>query len=221
MTDLIEDQYYKVFEKYPQLETVNTLIHHLRIPLINNVFLDLDFKKYPKRPKAKLIKPNGEEFDNLKTMITSLKTWKKKEAPDILELIHEIVLVVERMEKTEVMIKKELLEGILALARDKHPNEIVGLLRIENGVTTEFVLPPGAISNSSNAVFFPSRIPLDSSLVGTVHSHPSGNPYPSSTDLERVFRSRFFNFIVAYPYNFQTVRCFDQLGNELQYKLVS
>ncbi|MFX1238389.1 MAG: Mov34/MPN/PAD-1 family protein, partial [Promethearchaeota archaeon] len=73
----------------------------------------------------------------------------------------------------------------------------------------------------SSGVFFPSRIPFDLTLKGTVHSHPSGNPYPSFKDLEGIFKKMQFHFIVGYPYNLKNTKCFDRIGNELTFKVIN
>jgi proteasome lid subunit RPN8/RPN11 len=41
-------------------------------------------------------------------------------------------------------------------------------------------------------------LPMDFSIVGTVHSHPSGNLTPSHTDLNHVFGSVLM--IVGFPF---------------------
>lgn len=215
----IEDQYQRLIEKFPEAQTVNNLISHLRIHLENNVILDLDYTKYPKRPKINLIKPNGERFTNLDMMVSSLKTWKKKKPTDIVHVLNEVLLLVDSTKASEVLINKEFFQSILALCGDQHPREMLGMLRMEDGVINEFVLPPGSIRGKDVVVFSPSRVPLDASIAGTVHSHPSGNPTPSSDDIN-VFRKGHIHFIVGYPYNYYTTRCYDQNGNPLSFRLV-
>jgi proteasome lid subunit RPN8/RPN11 len=217
--ELIEEEYKKIIETFPNVSIVNGFIYHIKIPLINDVYLNIDFKKYPKRPKVILTKSNGEIYSNL--MIGSLMNWKKKNAISIIELIKEIQNFVEGMQTKKILIKKELLKGLLTLSRDQHPKEILYLLRIHNGVADEFILPPGAITSNSSGVFFPSRIPFDSSIGGTVHSHPSGNLNPSMGDLKGVFQKKNFHFIIGYPYNdLSCVKCFDRLGNEITFQVI-
>ncbi|MFX1259775.1 MAG: hypothetical protein ACFFAN_18135 [Promethearchaeota archaeon] len=218
----VEEEFKKIFETFPNAIFVDNIISHVKIPLINNVFLDINYKRYPKRPKVTLIKSNGQIYKNLDTMILSLKSWKKNSAISIVELINEIIVFVNSMQSNEVLIKKELLNGVLALCRNQHPKEILGLLRMDKGIVSEYILPPGALTSNSSGVFFPSRIPLDSSLEGTIHSHPSGNPNPSLGDLNGVFVHKRFHFIVAYPYNsLNCVKCFNNKGNEIPFKIIN
>ena len=220
--EIIENEYQKIIKSFPNAEIVDNYISHIKIPLLNDVFLDIDYKKYPKRPKVVLIKENGQVYSNLDMMILSLKSWKKKNPLPIVELINELFTFVNNMQTNEILINRELLDGIMGLCRKQHPREILGLLRVEKGITTEFILPPGALTSYQDGVFFPSRLPLDPSLEGTVHSHPSGNPYPSLRDLNDVFKKKRFHFILAYPYNtFDCIKCFDKNGQELKFKIIN
>ncbi len=215
----IEEEYKKIIETFPNASIVNNLIYCIQIPLINDVYLNIDFKKYPKKPKVILTKSNGEIYKNL--IIGTLKNWKKKNAISIVDLIKEIQNFAVRMQTNKVLIKKGLLEGLLALSRDQHPKEILCLLRIHEGIVNEFILPPGAVTSVSSGIFFSSRIPFDSSIEGTAHSHPSGNLYPSMGDLRGVFQKKKIHFIIGYPYsNFSNVKCFDRHGNEIPFQIV-
>jgi len=215
----IEKEYQKIIAVYPNAIMVDEYIGHLRIPLENNVFLDIDYKKYPKKPKVNLLKPGGESFKNLDKMISTLKKWKAKEAHSIVDLIQDVFLFIQGVESRVVLIKKELIEGILGMCYQQHPREIVGLLSLNDGRFTQFILPPGATTSETSGVFYPGRIPIDTTLQGTIHSHPSGNSNPSPVDLETVFRGYDYNFIAGYPYNnLNCIKCFDQLGNELKFK---
>jgi len=90
-----------------------------------------------------------------------------------------------------------------------------------NGVVSEYILPPGALTSDNSGIFSPSRIPIGSSLEGTIHSHPTGSPYPSLVDLNGIFKKYDFHFIVAYPYNnLNCVKCFDKNGTEIPFKLI-
>lgn len=214
-----EEQYQTILINFPETSIIDNTISHVRIPLINEVFLEIDFKNYPKKPKVNLIKPDGQVYKKLDEMVLALRTWKKENAPAIVDLVTEIFNFIKRMETQEILIKQELLDGILGLCRQQHPREILGLLRTEKGIVSEYILPPGSVRSESSGVFFPSRVPVDPSLEGSVHSHPTGNPYPSAEDLV-FFVKLSFHFIVGYPYNLNKVKCFDRNGRELQFKIV-
>ncbi|MBY9006969.1 MAG: Mov34/MPN/PAD-1 family protein [Candidatus Lokiarchaeota archaeon] len=216
---ILEDQFQKIIEVFPNALTVNNLISHIKIPLQNSVFLVINFKNYPKKPKISLINMSGQIFGNLEMMISSLRTWKKKNHIEIIELIFEIQKLIKNLLANEVLVKRELMQGILGLCNDQHPREILGMLRMEKCIISEFILPPGALRSTNNTLFSPSRIPMDPSIVGTVHSHPSGNPTPSGADI-RLFKKGYVHFIVGYPYKNDTIKCYDQNGNMYNFKLV-
>ena len=153
-------------------------------------------------------------------MVSTLKYWKKKEPHAIIDIITDLFMFINRVNTNEILIKKDLIDGILGLCKNQHPNEILGFLKVQNEIAMEYVLLPGSITNENSGVFTPGRVPSDPAYQGTVHSHPSGIPYPSQADLRSVFRSKRFNFIVGYPYTYNAIRCFDQKGNELSYRII-
>ena len=121
----------------------------------------------------------------------------------------------------EVVIERELLRSMLSFARAKHPNEIVLLLRGETDggemIIEEFLLPPFGTSGRGFAEFRPHMLPIDFSIVGTSHSHPSGSAGPSPTDLNH-FYARVM-MIVAYPYTDECVAAYNSRGEALPLKI--
>jgi len=73
-------------------------------------------------------------------------------------------------------IKRECLDLILECSKSNYPNEFGGLLRVDalsKNTIIEVVILPGTISGDSHAIFKLHMLPIDFSMVGTVHSHPS------------------------------------------------
>jgi proteasome lid subunit RPN8/RPN11 len=84
-------------------------------------------------------------------------------------------------------ITRKCLELILASSQSSYPKEFGALLRVdeeEKSTITEVVLLPGTISGNSHAIFKLYMLPIDYSVVGTVHSHPSSIARPSDADLD-------------------------------------
>jgi proteasome lid subunit RPN8/RPN11 len=84
-------------------------------------------------------------------------------------------------------IQKDCLNLILESSKSNFPQEFGALLRVdrtEKNMITEVVLLPGTISGDSHAIFRLHMLPIDFSVVGTVHSHPSSIARPSSADLD-------------------------------------
>jgi len=217
----IEIQYQNIIEHFPNAETIENRISHIKIELIKGIMLEIDYSKYPKKPKVKLINQSGTVYKKLNNDITSLKNWKIIKTKSILNVINEIIFILEDLQSNTVKIKRDLLGGFLALCRAHHPKEFLGILKMDKNVFIEFILPPGAINSRNSGVFFPGRIPLNRYYQGTIHSHPSGNLSPSLQDLNSVFKGNRFHFIVGFPYSLNHIKCFDKNGTELQFKVIN
>ena len=106
------------------------------------------------------------------------------------------------MPQTTVQVPSNILETIYAGAKELYPRESFLLLRGKKSkgiiLITDLVLAPFAAHGEGWAHFNPYMFAGDYSLVGTVHSHPSGNISPSHTDMNYFFGRILM--IVGYPY---------------------
>lgn len=120
-------------------------------------------------------------------------------------------------------IKKNCLELIFESAKSSYPNEFGALLRVDEehrDTITELVLLPGTISGDAHAIFRMHMLPIDFSIVGTVHSHPSSNPYPSEAD-KILFRNHgSVHIIVAHPFNLSSWRAYRYTGEEIKLEVI-
>jgi proteasome lid subunit RPN8/RPN11 len=116
-----------------------------------------------------------------------------------------------------VVVPGELLDSMLTFARMQHPREAILLLRgsvnRDEIALEEHLFPPFASSGRGFAQFSPSMLPIDFSIVGTLHSHPSGSPRPSPTDLNHLYGR--IMVIIAYPYTRDCVAVYDKRGERL------
>ena len=116
-----------------------------------------------------------------------------------------------------VVVPGELLDSMLTFARMQHPREVILLLRgsvsRDEIALEEHLFPPFASSGRGFAQFSPSMLPIDFSIVGTLHSHPSGSPRPSPTDLNHLYGR--IMVIIAYPYTRDHVAVYDKRGERL------
>jgi proteasome lid subunit RPN8/RPN11 len=112
-------------------------------------------------------------------------------------------------------ITRRTLESALASARSAFPNEFGGVLRAEPpGVIGELLLLPGTTAGRRHANFQLYMLPADLTVVGTVHSHPSGALHPSDADL-RLFRSwGRRHLILGSPFGPGAWRAYDGNGRE-------
>jgi proteasome lid subunit RPN8/RPN11 len=90
-----------------------------------------------------------------------------------------------------VLVGRELLQAILEGARKLYPRETILLLRGKKAkdviTVSDLVVPPLATHGQGFASIRVHMLPMDFSIVGTVHSHPSGNLMPSPADLNHFF----------------------------------
>ncbi len=122
---------------------------------------------------------------------------------------------------TPTAISRRVLESALASARSSYPNEFGGVLRVDPpGVIGELLLVPGTTAGRRHANFMLWMLPADLSVVGTVHSHPSGALHPSDADL-RLFRGwGRRHLILGAPYGPGSWRAYDGNGAETTLEVV-
>lgn len=118
-------------------------------------------------------------------------------------------------------ISRRALTSALASARSAYPNEFGGVLRADPpGVIGELLLLPGTTAGRRHANFRLYMLPADLTVVGTVHSHPSGALHPSDADL-RLFRNwGQRHLILGSPYESLSWRAYDGNGNETHLEVV-
>ena len=115
---------------------------------------------------------------------------------------------------------KGLLEALCDASNSTYPDEFIALLSVKERpeFVEEFVVVP-AVFGKNFSSFRLDSVPLDSKIVGTVHSHPSRNNRPSGADL-RVFARGRVNLIIGFPYALESIRLFDNSGKELKLEIV-
>ncbi len=118
-------------------------------------------------------------------------------------------------------VTRRLLDSALASARSAYPNEFGGVLRADPpGTISELLLLPGTTAGRRHANFQLYMLPVDLTVVGTVHSHPSGALRPSDADL-RLFRSwGRRHLIVGQPFGPNSWRAYDGNGRETSLEVV-
>ena len=120
-------------------------------------------------------------------------------------------------------IKRECLDLILEASKSSYPNEFGGLLRVDEEdehTIAELVLLPGTISGNSHAIFRMHMLPIDFSIVGTVHSHSSPVPRPSGADLELFQKRGQVHIIAASPFNMSSWKAYNYKGEEINLEII-
>ena len=119
---------------------------------------------------------------------------------------------------TAVSMSQELLDSIFEGAKRLYPRETILLLRgkkVKDVVRiVDLIVPPLATYGHGFANYQLHLLPMDFSLVGTVHSHPSDNTTPSDVDFNHFFGRILM--IVGYPYaSEQNVAVYNSCGEKL------
>ena len=117
-------------------------------------------------------------------------------------------------------IKRSTLKMAMEIAKDNYPNEFAALMRARDGLIVELIFIPGTIGGNRHTIIPFHMKPIDFSIVGVLHSHPSPNYHPSRADLSLFDRYGSVHIIVAYPYDMNSWMAFDRLGNPVELEVV-
>lgn len=123
----------------------------------------------------------------------------------------------------KVFVKRSVINGILSYAKIYHPKESVLLLRGkvkgDTVIIEEIEIPPLSIQGEGFSTFPLHMLPIDFSIIGTAHSHPSGTLAPSISDLNNFYGK--IMIIVAYPYVSESdLIIINGKGERLNYKVI-
>ena len=123
----------------------------------------------------------------------------------------------------KIFIEQSVVDSILSYAQMCHPKESILLLKgkVERKkiLMNEVQIPPLATHGNTFSGFPLSRLPIDFSVIGVAHSHPSGVLRPSTTDLNQ-FYGRIM-LITGYPYQTKKhIILLDRKGNKLEYTMI-
>jgi proteasome lid subunit RPN8/RPN11 len=123
----------------------------------------------------------------------------------------------------EIFIKQKVVDSILSYAQMCHPRESILLLKGKNEkkkITLEDVQIPPLSTHARAFSSFPLyMLPMDFSIMGVAHSHPSGALRPSIVDLNK-FYGRIM-LITGYPYQTeQNIKIFDRNGQPRKFGVI-
>ena len=117
-------------------------------------------------------------------------------------------------------IKAKTLRMIMEASKSSYPSEFAAFLRAEGRVIKELMLLPGTVSGNSHAIFQMSMLPVDFTVVGTVHSHPSDTSLPSDADLDLFRRYGWVHLITHYPYEMDCFTAYNGRGEIVELEIV-
>lgn len=119
-----------------------------------------------------------------------------------------------------VTFHKDVIDSILTYSKSAHPREGILILRgkSKKGVVEveSLMIPPMAVHGQSFSSFNWNLVPIDMSVLGIAHSHPSGYAVPSHQDLLHALGK--IMVIAGYPYEDAShVKVYDVHGNPLPF----
>ncbi len=117
-------------------------------------------------------------------------------------------------------IARDALTFILEASKSTHPHEFAGLLRSDGRLISEVVLVPGTFSDEGSAHMLLHMMPLDMSIVGSVHSHPVRDLRFSEADIDMFGAEGYYNIIVAFPYTDNDWVCYSPDGEKVSLPVV-
>ena len=117
-------------------------------------------------------------------------------------------------------LKKSLLEDLCTTAENYLPDEFMCFLAGDKKTETinEIVLLPN-YSSSTAVMINELNIPLDDSILGTMHSHPHASNHASSAD-KKMFKKYKLNLILGYPFTVDNIEFYDGKSNPVKITLI-
>ncbi len=121
-------------------------------------------------------------------------------------------------------ITRKCLTMIFESSKSNYPQEFGALLRVDRvdkNTIIEVILLPGTISGDSHAIFHLHMLPVDYSVVGTVHSHPSSIARPSDADLDLFSHFGRIHIIVGVsPFGDVIWKAYDYMGHMISMEII-
>ena len=117
-------------------------------------------------------------------------------------------------------IKSDTLQMILESAKSVHPNEFSAALRAKDGIIYELMLLPGTVAGNRHSIMQLHMLPIDFTVVGSVHSHPGPSSRPSAADIHFFSKFKSIHIIVAYPYSESSWQAYDHAGHPIKLRIV-
>ncbi len=122
--------------------------------------------------------------------------------------------------KKIVGITEKILRMVFEASKDAYPHEFAAGMREIDGIISELILVPGTISGPRSALLRLHNLPIDYSMVGVVHSHPSPHIEPSSNDLNMFGRYGRVHIIVGMPYDMSNWQAYDYDGKKIDLPVI-
>jgi proteasome lid subunit RPN8/RPN11 len=117
-------------------------------------------------------------------------------------------------------IRLRTLKMVMEASRDSYPMEFGAFLKAEKEIIYEIVILPGTIQGDHHTIFQLYNKPIDFSIVGSIHSHPSGVALPSDADVNMFSNTGSIHIIVANPYRISDYQAFNRKAEKIDLKIL-
>lgn len=117
-------------------------------------------------------------------------------------------------------ITERVLTMVSESAKDAHPDEFAAGMREIDGVISELIMVPGTTSGPVSAILKLNNLPIDYSIIGVVHTHPTPGHSPSENDIEMFGRYGRVHIIMSYPYDLDSWQAYDSTGKEVELEVI-
>ena len=118
-------------------------------------------------------------------------------------------------------IKSDTLGFILGVSKKFHPHEFGGLLRGKGDLIEEVLMIPATTYGEDFVTTRLDMVPIDRSIIGSVHSHPAPDFRPSDADIAFFGRTGSVHLIVRSPYRgVADVAAYDGKGNRINLTVI-
>jgi proteasome lid subunit RPN8/RPN11 len=96
----------------------------------------------------------------------------------------------------------------------------VAALREKDGVIEEMLLLPGTLQGEVSATLQLHMLPIDHSVVGTVHSHPGYSNRPSDADLSFFGHFGAIHIITCLPFDATSWKAYNLQGERIELSVI-
>jgi proteasome lid subunit RPN8/RPN11 len=112
---------------------------------------------------------------------------------------------------------------MIEFASSTYPKEFVAFLKgkISNKRLIINDLIYQHFQNSFHSASIQNRLPLTRDIFGSVHSHPGYSNSPSNTDLRFFNKNGILHLIICKPFNLSSIKAFDAIGKEVNFRVYS
>ncbi|MEA1925365.1 MAG: Mov34/MPN/PAD-1 family protein [Candidatus Altiarchaeota archaeon] len=119
-----------------------------------------------------------------------------------------------------MLIKESVLNFILGVSREIYPREFSCQLRGNEKIIEEAIILPKTIYGEGFATTFMDMQPIDHSIIGSAHSHPTTDYRPSNQDLRFFSSFGVVHLIIGHPHkSIRDVAAYNRMGERIPVEL--